>query len=60
MLRRLREVDQEIAVIMITANTDLEQARKTIEMGACDYVVKPFHLDYLETTVMAKLLMVTA
>lgn len=59
-LRRLREVDREVAVIMITANTDLEQARKTMEMGACDYVVKPFHLDYLETTVMAKLLMVTA
>jgi DNA-binding response OmpR family regulator len=59
-LRRLREVDQEIAVIMITANTDLEEAKKTMEMGACDYVVKPFHLDYLETTVMAKLLLVTA
>jgi two-component system, response regulator, stage 0 sporulation protein F len=59
-LRRLRKVDQEIAVIVITANSDLEQARQTMEMGACDYVVKPFHLDYLETTVMAKLLMVTA
>ncbi len=59
-LRRVHGIDQEIAVMMITANTDLEQARKTMEMGACDYIVKPFHLDYLETTVMAKLLMVTA
>lgn len=59
-LRRLRDVDREVAVMMITANTDLGEAQKTIEMGACDYIVKPFHLDYLETTVMAKLLLVTA
>jgi DNA-binding response OmpR family regulator len=59
-LRRVHEVDREIAVMMITANTDIDEARKTMEMGACDYIVKPFHLDYLETTVMAKLLMVTA
>jgi DNA-binding response OmpR family regulator len=59
-LKRVHDVDREIAIMMITANTDLQEARKTMEMGACDYIVKPFHLDYLETTVMAKLLMVTA
>lgn len=59
-LKRLREIDREVAVMMITANTDLGEAQKTIELGACDYIVKPFHLDYLETTVMAKLLLVTA
>jgi CheY-like chemotaxis protein len=59
-LRRVHDIDREIAVMMITANMDVDQARQTIEMGACDYIVKPFHLDYLETTVMAKLLLVTA
>jgi DNA-binding response OmpR family regulator len=59
-LRRLREVDKEIAVMVITANTDLEEARRIMEMGASDYIVKPFHLDYLETSVITKLLMVMA
>ena len=59
-LRRVHDIDREIAVMMISANIDVDQARRTIEMGACDYIVKPFHLDYLETTVMAKLLLVTA
>jgi DNA-binding response OmpR family regulator len=59
-LERVHQIDREIAVMMITANSDLEQARKTMEMGACDYIIKPFHLDYLETTVMTKLLLVTA
>jgi DNA-binding NtrC family response regulator len=59
-LKAAREIDREIAVMMITANNDLDLARKTMELGACDYIIKPFHLEYLRTTVMAKLLMITA
>lgn len=59
-LKAVHAIDREVAVMMITANSDIEEARKTMEMGACDYIIKPFHLDYLETTVITKLLMVTA
>ena len=59
-LKALREAEKRISVMMITANSDLEVARKTMELGACDYIVKPFDLEYLRTTVMAKLLMLTS
>ncbi|MBI4395503.1 MAG: response regulator [Elusimicrobia bacterium] len=59
-LKALKGIDHEVAVMMITANNDLTTARRCMEMGAFDYIVKPFQLSYLETTVLAKLLMLTA
>ncbi|HRY30474.1 MAG TPA: response regulator [Elusimicrobiota bacterium] len=59
-LKAVREIDREIAVIISTANADVDIARKTMEMGACDYIIKPFDLPYLETALSARLLMLTA
>jgi two-component system response regulator (stage 0 sporulation protein F) len=55
-LKSVRALDQGVEVIMITANGELELARETLREGACDYVMKPFDLRYLETSVLAKLL----
>lgn len=54
-LRRLRELHPEVAVIMITANEDVALARQTLKIGAFDYVAKPFDFDYLDRAVAAAL-----
>jgi two-component system, response regulator, stage 0 sporulation protein F len=54
-LRRLRETAPGIAVIMVTANEDVDVARDTLKLGALDYVAKPFDFTYLERAVMAGL-----
>ncbi len=47
-LRRLKPVLHETCVIMITAHEDVETARRTLEMGAVDYVRKPVNLRHLD------------
>jgi len=55
-LRRLRAVDGDLAVIMVTANEDLGLARETLKIGAFDYVAKPFDFRYLDRAVAAGLI----
>jgi two-component system response regulator (stage 0 sporulation protein F) len=50
-LRRVRAGDKNVAVIMVTANEDVELARETLKLGAFDYVAKPFDFDYLDQAV---------
>jgi two-component system response regulator (stage 0 sporulation protein F) len=52
-LKRLREADPDVPVIMVTANEDLETARETLSIGAFDYVAKPFDFEHLNRTVVA-------
>jgi two-component system response regulator (stage 0 sporulation protein F) len=54
-LRRIRKVASSLAVIMVTANEDVDLARETLKLGALDYVAKPFDFVYLERAVMAGL-----
>lgn len=51
-LKRLRESDPDVAVIMVTANDDVAIARETLSVGAFDYVAKPFDFEHLSQTVM--------
>lgn len=55
-LRRIREIDPALAVIMITANDDEALARETLRMGALDYIAKPFDFTYLERAMAVALL----
>lgn len=41
-LRAIRELDQEVAVIMFTGFGALETAQEAIRLGANDYIKKPF------------------
>lgn len=50
-LRRLREADPDVAVIMVTANDDETIARETLSIGAFDYVAKPFDFEHLNRMV---------
>jgi two-component system, response regulator, stage 0 sporulation protein F len=54
-LRRIRELTDNVPVIMVTANEDVSLARKTLTLGAFDYVAKPFDFDYLDRAVAAGL-----
>jgi two-component system, response regulator, stage 0 sporulation protein F len=52
-LKRLREADPDVAVIMVTANEDVDLARQTLSVGAFDYVAKPFDFEHLDRAVVA-------
>ncbi len=54
-LRQLRQRGDHVQVVVVSsAHEDavIDEARR---LGAVDYVVKPFHLDYLEQVVLRKL-----
>lgn len=44
-LEKLKEIDDEIVVIMVTAHGGLETAVTAMRLGAYDYINKPFNLD---------------
>jgi DNA-binding response OmpR family regulator len=52
----LKEKNITTPVIMVTGVTDKEIALKSLELGATDYITKPIDLQYLTTSVIAKLL----
>lgn len=45
LLKRLREADPEVAVIVVTAYGSIETAVTAMKEGATDYLVKPLNLD---------------
>ncbi len=54
-LRRLREIDKEVGVIITTVANEQEIAREAMGLGAFDYIVKPLDLDYLERVLWYKI-----
>ncbi len=46
-LKKIKEIDEETIVIMLTAHGVLETAVKAMRLGAYDYINKPFNLDEL-------------
>ncbi len=54
-LRKIREINGDVPVIMVTANEDVSLAKETLKLGAFDYVAKPFDFDYLDRAVAAGL-----
>jgi len=54
-LGRIKEIDRNIVVIMITAHGMLETAVQAMKLGAYDYVSKPFNLDELTLTIRKSL-----
>ena len=41
-LKRIKEIDEGIKVILITAYSNLSSRNKAVEYGANDYLTKPF------------------
>jgi len=44
-----------LPVIVVTVNDDVETTSRLLQLGAADYVPKPFNLDYLEQAINIQL-----
>jgi len=55
-LKKIKTIDPDVPVIMVTGVTDEETAKSAIDYGAYDYVTKPIDFDYLNSTILIKLL----
>ncbi len=53
-LREVKEMDETIKVIVLTAFEDDETVKKARALGAVDFVIKPFSLEYLKEEVLTK------
>jgi two-component system, NtrC family, response regulator AtoC len=49
-LRTVRETDQDVVVIMMTAYSNIENAVEAIKLGAHDYIAKPFQMEEMLLT----------
>ena len=55
-LRKIKAINKDISVIMITGYPDEEKAKEAIREGVYDYIIKPFDLFYLELILLTKLI----
>ena len=55
MLKELREVDDHVPVILITAKSAIEDKKQGFELGADDYLTKPFDIEELDLRIGALL-----
>ena len=53
-LKEAREIDETIKFIVITAVEDEQTIQRAKALGAADYVIKPFSLEYLKEEVLGK------
>lgn len=44
-LKRMKELDPELEVVMVTAVNDVQKASAAIKLGAREYLIKPFDVD---------------
>jgi DNA-binding NtrC family response regulator len=54
-LEKIREIDPDAAIVMITAHGSLNAAVEAMKLGAADYVVKPWDNQRLLSTISAAL-----
>ena len=54
-LKRIVSAHPNVPVIMVTGNADIEITSKVLQLGAADYVPKPFDLDYLNQAIRIQL-----
>jgi DNA-binding response OmpR family regulator len=54
-LKHLGARAPSLPVIMITVNEDIETTSRLLQLGAADYVPKPFNLEYLEQSINIQL-----
>ncbi|MCU0657837.1 MAG: response regulator [Polyangiaceae bacterium] len=50
-LRRIRKVDSDVAVVIFTGYPNLESAVATMKLDAVDYITKPFQVEELRAVV---------
>lgn len=50
-LEKIKAINPEILVIMVTAYEDIQSVIQAMKLGAHDYIVKPLHMDTLRVSV---------
>ena len=55
LFKEIREEDKQVNVIMLTARTQVADRVKGLDLGANDYLIKPFHFDELEARIRSLL-----
>ena len=50
-LKKIRELDDQVGVIMITAYGDIDLAVRSLKEGASDFIIKPWHNEKLVSTI---------
>ncbi len=50
-LRQIRKIDSDVAVVIFTGYPNLESAVATMKLDAVDYITKPFQVDELRAVV---------
>ena len=50
-LERLRRRHRDLPVLMLTAHGHLDTARRAMQLGAYDYITKPFKIDLVRKIV---------
>ena len=50
-LKKIREMDDQVGVIMITAYGDIDLAVRSLKEGASDFIIKPWHNEKLVSTI---------
>ncbi len=53
-LRKIKEIDKNTVVIMVTGVKDDDVVKEALEAGADDYITKPLSLEYLDKVVLLK------
>ena len=54
-LREIRERDKEVNIIILTALSDVDDRVRGFDLGANDYVLKPFHFEELKARIRSLL-----
>ncbi len=47
-LQKIREIDKDVKVVMVSGMHDVQAAKESMAMGAIDYITKPFDLRDLD------------
>ena len=50
-LKKIRQLDESVMVIMLTAHGSIESSVKAMKLGAYDYIIKPYELDEIKIVV---------
>lgn len=53
-LPRMKKLDPNVKVIMVTAVQEIEMAQLAVERGADDYITKPVDLRYLHNSIVVQ------
>ncbi len=56
-LKKIKDHDPELPVIMVTGEKDDKTGREAMENGALDYITKPINFEQLETNLIVHLML---